>query len=134
MVDGCIFCELYSKKSNILYETERVFVLADVRPLSRGHLLVIPKAHAPFLQELEDEVLKEILVLIKRIVNTLKIKRYNILQNNGHIQSVHHVHFHIIPCTSDTDSLKVKWEVVSVEKDYFEVYISNIKKMLMEMK
>lgn len=127
---GCIFCELRKKEQNILYQTDLLFVLADVNPLSAGHLLVIPKEHAEFLHELSEKSLADVLPTIKRIINVLGLKKYNILQNNGHIQSVPHVHFHIIPYINNDECLKIKWESKKTDEVYFNTILSDVKDKL----
>src|SRR6478735_4539253 len=89
-----------------VYEDERVFAFLDVNPLSRGHVLVIPKEPAVTLDALSDEsaaalgrVLPRLCRAVQRVTGS---SAYNVLQNNGtgaH-QAVMHVHFHIIPKSS----------------------------------
>lgn len=119
---------------NILYENDKCFVVADITPLSEGHLLVIPKMHRSYMHELDDDYLMNILPLIKRIINVLGYKKYNILQNNGHIQSVFHVHFHIVPFKDTVNSLKVKWETLKLDSNYTNTVIADIKDKLSKLK
>lgn len=130
MPDTCIFCTILSKSIDILYESPTLFIIADINPLSTGHLLVIPKKHCSFLHELPDDYLSDILPVIKRVVNLLNYEKYNILQNNGHIQSVLHVHFHIVPFVDKINSIKVKWDVVEQDLNEFRVKIKKIKEKL----
>jgi len=43
----CIFCKIVNKEipANIVYEDEGFLAFLDIRPLSPGHTLVIPKKH-----------------------------------------------------------------------------------------
>ncbi|KAH9932752.1 HIT-like protein [Epithele typhae] len=112
---SCLFCKII--KGDIpsfkLVETEKVFSFLDIGPLSKGHALVIPKYHAEKFHQLPDEDLADLLPTAKKIALALGAENYNILQNNGRIahQEVDHVHFHIIPKPSATDSegLVVGW-------------------------
>ncbi|KAJ1533550.1 hypothetical protein HK096_005146, partial [Nowakowskiella sp. JEL0078] len=68
-----------------VHENELVYSFMDIGPLSKGHVLVIPKYHAQFLHEVPDEHLREILPIVKKI--SLAVGRseggdwaYNILQ------------------------------------------------------
>ncbi|KAH9385808.1 uncharacterized protein NEMAJ01_0704 [Nematocida major] len=95
---SCIFCRVIrGELGPVLSETSLHVVIADISPASRGHLLFIPKYHSEKIESLPDEYLLETLLLMKRAVKILNFKAYNILQNNGHGQTVPHVHFHLIP-------------------------------------
>jgi diadenosine tetraphosphate (Ap4A) HIT family hydrolase len=107
---SCPFCGILESKSNILYETDRVIVLADRFPLSTNHILIIPRAHKPFLHLYSEDELSDIFSVIKLLVKKLNLEKYNILQNNGHIQSVPHLHFHLVPFNARDDCLIVDWK------------------------
>ncbi|WP_090582415.1 HIT family protein [Arthrobacter sp. ov407] len=55
--NDCLFCQIVSGgvPSNIVFEDERVFAFMDTSPINPGHLLVIPKDHAAYLEELDQE-------------------------------------------------------------------------------
>jgi len=111
----CIFCKII--KGDIpsfkLVETETTYSFLDIGPLAKGHALIIPKYHAEKLHEVPDEYFADTLPIAKKIATALGVQDYNILQNNGRIahQEVDHVHFHIIPkpSASDTEGLVVGW-------------------------
>ncbi|KAM0673651.1 Adenosine 5'-monophosphoramidase [Gurleya vavrai] len=130
----CIFCELYKSNKNIIYENNSLFVIIDAYPLTHGHILIIPKKHTTFFHKLSIEDLNEILPTIQKIVKKLNLKKYNLLQNNGHIQSVNHVHFHIIPYVDQNECLKISWDRCEIEKDYLNNTIDEFKKLLNEDK
>ena len=86
-----------------VYEDDRVLAFLDANPLSRGHVLVIPKEPAATLDALSDESAGAIGRVLPRICRAVLratgATAFNVLQNNGadaH-QAVMHVHFHIIP-------------------------------------
>ncbi|CAD26344.1 HIT FAMILY PROTEIN [Encephalitozoon cuniculi GB-M1] len=121
-MEGCIFCTLYRKGANIIYETDRLFALIDRYPLSKGHFLVIPKAHHPYLHNYKPEELSGVLDTIRHLVQKFGFERYNILQNNGNHQEVFHVHFHVIPFVSADERLMINWKAKSVsDKEYSEM-------------
>ena len=43
----CIFCKIVSGEVQCkkIYEDEAVLAFLDIRPVSDGHILVVPKAH-----------------------------------------------------------------------------------------
>lgn len=99
-----------------VYEDDLVLAFLDVAPLSRGHLLVIPKEPAETLGELSDESAAAVGRVLPRLCRALQratgVEQYNLLQNNGPLahQAVFHVHFHLIPKPSEADGLGVRWQ------------------------
>ena len=100
--------------SHRVYEDEHVFAFLDVNPLSRGHLLVIPRELAATLDQLSDDSAAAIGRVLPRLARALMAATgataYNVLQNNGAAahQAVFHVHFHLIPRHGD-DGLGIEW-------------------------
>lgn len=98
-----------------VYEDELVLAFLDVNPLSRGHVLVIPKEPAVTLDELSDESAAALGRVMPRLCRALKrvtgLDNYNVLQNNGSgaHQAVFHVHFHIIPKPNSDEGLGIRW-------------------------
>ena len=103
-----------------VYEDELVLAFLDVNPLSRGHVLVIPKEPAVTLDELSDDSAAALGRVMPRLCRALKrvtgIENYNVLQNNGSgaHQAVFHVHFHIIPKPDGARGLGIKWPMGSL--------------------
>jgi histidine triad (HIT) family protein len=98
-----------------VYEDERVFAFLDIGPLSKGHVLVVPKEEAVTLDALSDESAAAIGRVLPRICRAVLkatgARAFNVLQNNGGIanQVVQHVHFHIIPKYEDGAGLRFEW-------------------------
>jgi histidine triad (HIT) family protein len=98
-----------------VYEDEAVLAFLDVNPLSRGHVLVIPKEPAETLDQLSDDAAAACGRVLPRIARAVLAatgaRAFNVLQNNGpeaH-QAVFHVHFHIIPKFDDGSGLGIEW-------------------------
>ena len=104
-MDNCIFCKIANGEipSATLYEDEDFRVILDLNPASRGHSLILPKAHAANILEISDETLGKAMVLAKRMAPRFKeglgCDGLNVLQNNGECagQTVFHFHIHLIP-------------------------------------
>ncbi|MGC4089600.1 MAG: HIT family protein [Polyangiaceae bacterium] len=98
-----------------VYEDDLVLAFLDINPLSRGHVLVIPKEPAETLDALSDESAAALGRALPRLCRAVKqvsgASAYNILQNNGAAahQAVFHVHFHIIPKPTDAQGLGIQW-------------------------
>ena len=70
-----------------VYEDAQVLAFLDINPLSRGHLLVIPKEPAATLDQLSDEAaaaLGRVLPrLCRAVIAATGVREYNVLENNG---------------------------------------------------
>ena len=105
MKNDCVFCAIAEAEipSFKVYEDELVLAYLDINPFTKGHTLVIPKAHSTGLLDTSDETLAAVLARVKKIAAHLKealpCDGFNILQNNGAAagQTVMHLHFHIVP-------------------------------------
>ena len=106
----CLFCELQKDKSRLLYENEKAAILVHPEPFAKGHLLVVPKAHIPILEQLPDELASHLFVLANKAsiaqFEALRVLGTNILIENGlgAGQSIAHFSISVIP-RNDTDGL-----------------------------
>jgi histidine triad (HIT) family protein len=99
----CIFCEIAARRAPayLVYEDASTAAFLDLFPFTRGHLLVVPKRHAPRLTDLpfDDQValLRTVDALCRRVERLAP--DYNLAMNAGRNagQIVFHVHFHVIP-------------------------------------
>ena len=120
-----------------VYEDQHLLAFLDIGPLSRGHILVIPKERTAFLHELSDGTAAAIGRVLPRLCRAMLkatgAKAYNILQNNGtdaH-QVVMHVHFHIIPKMGET-GLGINWRPTSLPGDDAAVLLDALHEALAE--
>jgi histidine triad (HIT) family protein len=103
-----------------VYEDDRVLAFLDINPLSRGHVLIIPKEVAETIDRLSDESAAAIGRVLPRLARAVLAatgaRAYNVLQNNGPAahQDVMHVHFHIIPKHDDGTGLGIGWTPTSL--------------------
>ncbi len=101
--------------SHKVYEDEFVFAFLDIRPLSRGHCLLIPKVCYVTLDQVPAEVAaalgRALPMLARAVMKATGASAYNVLQNNGKLahQAVDHVHFHIIPKFETGEGLGIDW-------------------------
>jgi histidine triad (HIT) family protein len=84
-------------------ETEHALAFLDIRPVSRGHTLVIPKVHAADLLDISPVSLHAVMDLAqqvaKRQMDVLGADGITVWQNNRAAggQEVFHFHVHVIP-------------------------------------
>ena len=101
--DNCLFCKIIKGEipSYTVYENDNVKAFMDINPMSKGHLLVIPKNHYTNLFDVDKEVLRQIDELIcetyPRLKEKLGAEGLTRIQNNELGQEVKHYHMHLIP-------------------------------------
>jgi histidine triad (HIT) family protein len=116
MADDCLFCGIVegSVPSQKVDEDERTIAFMDISPATRGHALVIPRAHSKDLMEVSDEDLTATMLaarrLAKRMEEVLEPDGFNILNSCGAAawQTIFHFHVHVVP-RYDDDPLKLPW-------------------------
>jgi diadenosine tetraphosphate (Ap4A) HIT family hydrolase len=112
---GCIFCQIVSgvAPASRVYEDDHVLAFMDIRPLSRGHTLIIPKRHAGGLEDLDPDdgartfrTAQRIALALRR--SSLRVDGVNLMLADGAaaMQTVFHVHIHAVPRRSG-DKLRV---------------------------
>ena len=105
MSEDCIFCKIVRRQapSSVVYEDEWIMAFMDIRPVSEGHTLVIPKKHFVDVFDTPNDELAAMYVLSKRIALAVKkatgADGITIVQQNGEAagQDIFHIHVHIIP-------------------------------------
>ncbi|WP_342526073.1 HIT family protein [Chryseomicrobium sp. FSL W7-1435] len=120
---NCLFCKLISGEipSTKIYEDQDVFVFMDIMPLTKGHILVIPKEHKESVYDLSEEQAANLFRVVPKLANALKETFHpagmNLLNNNGAPagQSVFHFHLHLIPRYDETDGFKATWRTKEKE-------------------
>ena len=109
MTDDCIFCSIVTGDipARVVYETDDVLAFLDANPLAPGHTLVIPKAHAPRVSDLEADraaaVFETVADLTPRVQDAVDADAATVGINDGAAagQEVPHVHAHVIPRFDD---------------------------------
>ena len=100
--ENCIFCKIANGEipSATIYEDDDFRVILDLGPATKGHALILPKAHAANIdEELAGKAFKIAKKITTRLKDVLGCDGYNIVQNNGEVagQTVFHFHMHLIP-------------------------------------
>ncbi len=116
----CIFCKIVAGEipASIVAEDERTIAFMDIAPATRGHALVIPRAHSSDLLSIGDQDLAAVALaaqrLARRMSERLGAEGVNLLNSCGRTawQTVFHFHLHVIPRYAD-DPLKLPWVPVA---------------------
>jgi histidine triad (HIT) family protein len=127
-VDDCLFCKIAAGElpSTRVYEDDRVIAIMDIFPATRGHALVIPRAHARDVLDVSEADLAAAAAVAKRLaggaVRGLGADGVTIMQSNGAAawQTVFHYHVHVIPRYAG-DPLVLPWRPSTVPADAAEL-------------
>lgn len=103
----CIFCKIVQGKvpSRKIMETDKSLAFLDAFPLTKGHILVIPKNHYVKIQEMKKEdntdLFDTVRIMAGRIERLASSSLIAIHNGKESGQEVPHVHVHIIPRSID---------------------------------
>ena len=120
----CLFCRIAAGDipSTRVYEDERTIAFMDINPGSRGHLLVIPRAHSADLLEIDPEDLAAVALtaqtMEQRVKDKLAADGINLINSCGPLawQTVFHFHMHVIP-RYEGDTLRLPWQPTPGDRD-----------------
>jgi histidine triad (HIT) family protein len=112
----CIFCKIVAGDlpARIVDEDERTIAFMDIAPATRGHALVIPRAHSTDILSVAPEDLSAVALASQRLAARAKERLgadgVNLLNSCGRAawQTVFHFHVHVIP-RYDGDPLRLPW-------------------------
>ena len=105
-MEPCIFCRIVAgtAPSSVVYRDHLCIAFMDIQPITPGHLLVVPLAHAPRLASLEPGLGAHLFSVAQRLAASirrsgLKAEGVNVLLADGAAagQEVDHIHLHVLP-------------------------------------
>lgn len=127
---NCIFCKIIAKEipSQVVFEDDKFIAIMDIRPATKGHVLLMPKEHYPILPVIPQDVSQDMFVVAKKLMKAVEdaalTKNASLFIANGGVAGQQSPHFliHIMPResgdnlplenvnvqTSDEDAKKVK--------------------------
>jgi histidine triad (HIT) family protein len=116
MADDCLFCGIVAGHvpSQTVDSDERTISFMDINPATRGHALVVPKAHSTDLMDVDDADLAASFAaarrLARRMDEVLEPDGFNVLNacRPAGWQTIFHFHLHVIPRYED-DPLELPW-------------------------
>ena len=118
----CIFCSIAAGDlpAEVIDSDEHTVAFMDINPATRGHALVIPRAHSEDLMAIPDEDLERTIVAARRVARkieeTLEPDGFNLLNacRPAAWQTVFHYHVHVVP-RYETDPLQLPWRPVAAD-------------------
>ena len=98
----CLFCN--TNKKEYIFENDLAYATFDSYPVSKFHVLIIPKRHIKNYFDLSTDEFVACNTIIMLCKNKLEqddqyIEGFNIGSNTGKVagQSINHCHIHLIP-------------------------------------
>ncbi|MBI4094584.1 MAG: HIT family protein [Candidatus Liptonbacteria bacterium] len=104
-MNSCLFCEVARGKisSEVVYEDEWTHAFLDIRPLAKGHTVIIPKKHYPTIFEVPDKEIGPLFLALKKVAEGVAESVHadgltmGINHKEASGQTVEHLHIHVIP-------------------------------------
>jgi histidine triad (HIT) family protein len=99
----CLFCDIVSgdTEAEVVYENDTTIAFLDIRPVFKGHTLVVPRSHVEVLGDLDDDLVeplfKDVKLLSRVVPDALEAQGSFVAMNNKISQSVPHFHVHVVP-------------------------------------
>ena len=85
-------------------EDENYFAFLDIRPVVKGHTLVVPKKEVDYIFDLDDATLSEMMLFAKKVSKALQqvvpCKRIALMVLG---LEVPHAHIHLLPIQSEAE-------------------------------
>ena len=121
----CAFCRIVAGKVSAerIAEDERTIAFLDPEPVTRGHVVVIPRAHAEGLEVIGAEDLEAVAKTAQRIAISLRERLdadgVNTIRARDGDAGIHHLHLHVVP-RYHGDALRLPWVSEPGDRDEIE--------------
>ncbi|GAA1480329.1 HIT family protein [Gordonia sinesedis] len=105
-MSSCVFCEIVagSAPARKVYSDDTVVGFLDIRPVTRGHTLLVPRTHSSGLADLDPQAGADLFTAGQRVASAMKSSALradgvNLAVNDGRsaFQTVFHTHLHVVP-------------------------------------
>ena len=101
----CLFCAIAAgdTAAEVVLDTGSMMAFLDIRPVFKGHVLLVPRTHVVTLPDLpadlRDPFLEAGQRLARAMLEGLGAQGSFVAMNNTVSQSVAHLHLHVVPRT-----------------------------------
>jgi len=102
-VPGCTFCAIAAGDipATMVLRDDDVAAFLDARPVFKGHVLIVPRAHVPTLSDMPVAALGTLFAAVQRVARAVEsglgADGTFVAMNNKVSQSVPHLHVHVVP-------------------------------------
>ncbi|TXL62379.1 HIT family protein [Aeromicrobium terrae] len=101
----CLFCDIVAGTADaeVVLDEPDVVGFLDVRPVFKGHTLLVPREHVDTLLDLPEPLVVPLFTTAQRVAaamtSALGAQGTFVAMNNVVSQSVPHLHVHVVPRT-----------------------------------
>jgi ATP adenylyltransferase len=106
--EKCVFCIKLAQdcdaENYVVWRGEHCAIMLNLYPYNNGHLMVIPSAHVPSLEDLSDQIQAEMMLTVSKCLRLLRRSMqphgFNVGVNIGRAAGAgiaSHVHIHVVP-------------------------------------
>jgi len=137
-VAGCLFCDIVAGTvdADVVLDTDQVVGFLDIRPLFKGHTLLVPRRHVVTLPDLPADLRDPFLAAAQRLaaamVTGLGAQGSFVAMNNTVSQSVAHLHQHVVPRTRGDGLRGFFWPRTKYAAGESEEYAARLRAALEE--
>ncbi|MFC0342426.1 HIT family protein [Paracoccus niistensis] len=100
MAHDCLFCRIVRRElpTHIVHEDDEIMAFLDLHPILPGHVLVIPKAHHVWFEDVPAPLAARVVecsqVLARRMKRLYEVERVAMFFTGIHVP---HAHAHVMP-------------------------------------
>lgn len=136
MSEDCLFCGIIAGTVDAykVLETDEIVGFLDVRPVFKGHTLLVPREHIVTLSDLPEGLMVPLLAASQDVANAitsaLGAQGTFVAMNNVVSQSVAHLHVHVVPRTKGDGLRGFFWPRTKYAEGEAEEYAARLRKTL----
>ena len=99
----CLFCAIVAgeQPAALVHSDEHTVAFLDIRPVFKGHVLLVPRTHVDTLPDLPSSLVPAFFetgqALCRAVVEAMDAQGTFVAMNNVVSQSVPHLHLHVVP-------------------------------------
>ena len=130
---ACLFCAIVAgdEPAHVVLRDEHVLGFLDVRPVFKGHTLLVPRDHVDTLVDLPTALTVPLFSAAQRTAramsSVLDAQGTFVAMNNVVSQSVPHLHVHVVPRTKGDGLRGFFWPRTRYEDGEAEAYAERLR-------